>query len=327
MFNLKKIKEQKTTEELLNFGILNIDKPMRKTSFEISDYIRKKIAELHGIKSKKKSRKTSHFGTLDPQVTGVLPVALGRAVKLTGFFIGEDKTYVGVGRFHQPVEMEKLQEKINEKFLGVVVQKPPVKSSVKRQAREREVYDFKILETSEKESEKNKDFLFYVKCQGGTYVRKLISDLGEELGIGGHMLELRRVEAGPFTEYEKEDENENNVSGCVSLYDFEKAIDEYKREVEKGIKKDEKLREMIIPAEIVYELYPVLRLKNNPEKVKQFLTGKPLYLRDIENYQEVEKIKPDSIVSVFLGDRFIGMYRIQGKNEQEIFAKPEFVYN
>src|SRR6056297_4194560 len=104
MVNLQEIKKQKTTEELLNFCIINIDKPMKKTSFEISDFVRKKIAELHGIKSKKKSKKTSHFGTLDPQVTGVLPVALGRAVKLTGFFIGEDKAYIGIARFHKEIE-------------------------------------------------------------------------------------------------------------------------------------------------------------------------------------------------------------------------------
>src|SRR6056297_2037730 len=121
MVNSQEIKKQKTTKELLNFGILNIDKPVRKTSFEVSDFVRKKIAEAEGIETKKKSRKTSHFGTLDPQVTGVLPVALGRGVKLTGFFIGEDKTYVGIARFHQPVEIKKLQEKINEKFLGQIV--------------------------------------------------------------------------------------------------------------------------------------------------------------------------------------------------------------
>src|SRR6056297_3629407 len=202
MVNSQEIKKQKTTEELLNFGILNIDKPVRTTSFEVSDFVRKKIAEAEGVETKKKSRKTSHFGTLDPQVTGVLPVALGRAVKLTGFFIGEDKTYIGIARFHQEVEIETLQKEIDEKFTGKIMQTPPVKSSVKRQAREREVYEYKILETSEEGNEKNKDFLFYVKCQGGTYARKLVSDLGAEIGVGAHMLELRRLKAGPFSENE-----------------------------------------------------------------------------------------------------------------------------
>ena len=317
MVNLQEIKEQKTTKELLNFGILNIDKPVRKTSFEVSDFVRKKIAEAEGVETKKKSRKTSHFGTLDPQVTGVLPVALGRAVKLTGFFIGEDKTYVGIARFHQAVEIKTLQEKIDEKFTGVIMQTPPVKSRVKRQSRARRIYEYKVLEADEN----HKDFLFYVKCQGGTYARKLVSDLGAEIGTSAHMLELRRVKAGPFSEQERESKNRNKINGSVNLYDFEKAIEEYKNG------NDKKLRELIIPAEVVSELYPVLELKNKPERVKQFLTGKPLYLRDIENNQEAEKLKPDTTVSVFSGNRFVGMYRIQGKNEQEIFAKPEFVYN
>ena len=328
--DLDKIKKEKTTKELLNFGILNIDKPVRKTSFEVSDFVRKKIAEAEGIETKKKSRKTSHFGTLDPQVTGVLPIALGRGVKLTGFFIGEDKTYVGIARFHQPVEIKKLQEKIDEKFLGRIVQTPPIKSSVKRQAREREVYEYKILETSEKESEKNKDFLFYVKCQGGTYARKLVSDLGEELGIGGHMLELRRLKAGPFSENKREGKNGDKINGCVNLYDFEKAIDEYKKSGDE--KAEEKLRELIIPAEVVSELYPFLELKDKQDRIKQFLTGKPIYLRDIENPEKLENLEEGKIVSVFLKNRFIGMYRLvnsqENKNKKEdVFLKPEFVYN
>ena len=79
--DIEKIKQNKTVSELLEFGIINIDKPSNPTSFDVSDFVRKKL----GI------RKTSHFGTLDPKVTGVLPIALNRACKLTGFFLGEDK--------------------------------------------------------------------------------------------------------------------------------------------------------------------------------------------------------------------------------------------
>lgn len=322
MVNLQEIKRGKTTKELLNFGILNIDKPVRKTSFEVSDFVRKKITEAEDIETKNKSRKTSHFGTLDPQVTGVLPVALGRAVKLTGFFIGEDKTYVGIARFHQETDIKTLQKKINEKFLGRVLQTPPVKSRVKRQSRPRTVYEFKILESDEN----RKDFLFYVKCQRGTYARKLISDLGAEVGISGHMLELRRIKAGPFSENQvKTKDKKSKINGCVDLYDFEKAITEYK---ESNGKNDKKLRDLIIPAEVVSELYPVLELKDKPERIKQFLTGKPIYLRDIKDREKVVHLKPDKIVSVFLGNRFIGMYQlVKSKENNEIFAKPEFVYN
>ena len=75
--DLEKIKKGKSTQELLEFGIINIDKSSGPTSFNISDFVRKKL----------NLRKTSHFGTLDPKVTGVLPVALNRACKLTGFFL------------------------------------------------------------------------------------------------------------------------------------------------------------------------------------------------------------------------------------------------
>src|SRR3989344_8694369 len=109
--DINKLKDKKTTEELLEFGIINIDKPSSPTSFDVSDFVRKK-ANL---------RKTSHFGTLDPKVTGVLPIALNRACKLTGFFLGENKEYVGIMRLHEEIDREKLQEIINKKFLGKIM--------------------------------------------------------------------------------------------------------------------------------------------------------------------------------------------------------------
>jgi len=201
--NLSKIKKMKSTKELLEFGIINIDKSSGPTSFQVSEFVKKQFD----------ARKTSHFGTLDPRVTGVLPVAINRACKLAGYFLGEDKTYVGIMRIHEDIELEKIQEKINEKFLGEIIQMPPVKSRVKRQLRPRTIYEFKILE------KQGKDILFRVKCQGGTYVRTLCVDLGEELGIGAHMLELRRTNAAIFFE----DDLEYPV---ISLYDFEKTAPE-----------------------------------------------------------------------------------------------------
>src|SRR5271157_2346283 len=125
MININKIKEEKSIQELLNFGIINIDKPSGPTSFDISDFVRKKLNEI-GVK------KTSHFGTLDPKVTGVLPIALNRACKLTGFFLGEDKEYIGIMRIHKDIPLEKIKDAIKEKFLGNISQLPPKKSRVKR---------------------------------------------------------------------------------------------------------------------------------------------------------------------------------------------------
>jgi H/ACA ribonucleoprotein complex subunit 4 len=287
--NIEEIKQNKTTSELLEFGIINIDKPSGPTSFSVSEFVCKRL----------NLRKTSHFGTLDPKVTGVLPVALNRACKLTGYFLGEDKEYVGVMRLHENIELEKIREVITEKFIGKITQMPPVKSRVKRQNREREIYSFELLE------KKDKDILFKVKCEGGTYIRKLIDDLGGEMGIGAHMLELRRINAGIFNEEDKE-------SPSVKMYDFEKAVYEY----ENG--NDKLLRNIISPGEIVGKAYPVLEIRDTD--LKQILTGKPIHKKDVI---KDEGWKTESIVSCFCNNEFIGMYRIfRGK---EIFAKPEFV--
>ena len=283
--NIEKIKEKKSTKELLEFGIINIDKSSGPTSFNISEFVKKSL----GLK------KTAHFGTLDPKVTGVLPVALSRACKLTGYFLGEDKEYVGIMRMHEEVSLEKIQEVIEKKFKGIIKQTPPVKSRVKRQEREREIKGFKLLEKD------GKDILFRVVCQGGTYIRKLCDDLGKELNMGAHMLELRRVRAGIF--------KEDNI---VNLYDFEKAVNLYKEG------DDKLLREIIIPAEIISEVYKVVKVKK--EVVKNLWTGKPFFVKDVVSKPGVVK---DEIVCVFAEEEFVGMFKIiKGK---EIFAKSEFV--
>ncbi len=268
----------KSTQELLEFGIINIDKCSGPTSFQVSEFVKKKL----------NLRKTSHFGTLDPKVTGVLPVALNRACKLTGYFLGEDKEYVGIMRIHEEISLEKIKKMIKKKFLGKIKQTPPVKSRVKRQEREREIKSFELLEKD------GKDILFRAEVQGGTYIRKLLDDLGKELGIGAHMLELRRVRAGIFTE-----------DNLVNLYDFEKAVE-----------KD--LGKIIIPAEIVSEVYPAVKVKK--EIVEKLLHGSPIHNKDLVKKVNFEK---DKVISVFSGEKFIGMYKVI--NQKNIFAKSQFV--
>ena len=103
------MKQIKPIQELLNFSIINIDKPSGPTSFSVSDFIRKSL----------KLSKTSHFGTLDPQVSGVLPVALGRACRLNEYFMHKDKIYVGIMRLHSDISQEKLEEQM-KLFLGKI---------------------------------------------------------------------------------------------------------------------------------------------------------------------------------------------------------------
>ena len=294
--NIEKIKQEKSIPELLEFSILNIDKPSGPTSFWVSDFVRKTL----------NAKKTSHAGTLDPQVSGVLPILLNRACRLSDYFMHKNKTYVGIMRVHEDVDDTRLKEEI-KKFIGKIKQLPPVKSRVKREIREREIYSFNIIERDEKD---NRNVLFETEVEAGTYIRKLIHNAGENIG-GAHMLELRRVKAGIFSENDK---------SFVNLYDFEKAVHEYKEGNE------QLLREMLIPAEIVTEIMPVVYVKE--EAVKQLLTGKPIFKQDLVEDPEKLKIKEGNI-AIFANERFIGIYNLIRKEEKEkeIVAKPEFVFN
>lgn len=220
--NIDKIKSEKSIKDLLNFSIINLDKPSGPTSFTVSSFVKHLLSLT----------KTSHLGTLDPMVSGVLPISLNRACRLSDYFMHRDKTYVGIMRLHSDVKKSELK-KVIQKFIGKINQLPPVRSRVRRAERMREIKSFDILEVD------GKDILFKTRVQAGTYIRKLVHDMGEEIG-GAHMLELRRTEAGIFSE------------PSFTLYDLEKAVGLF----EKG---DESLlRAMLIPGEMVCKVLPVL---------------------------------------------------------------------
>ncbi len=172
-------------EELLKYGVVNIDKPKGPTSHQVSAYVQ----QILGVD------KAGHSGTLDPSVTGCLPIAIGRATRIVQTLLTAGKEYVAVMHLHKPIDEYKIYQAA-EKFTGKIRQMPPIKSAVKRQYRERTVYYLKIIEI------KGQDVLFKVGCEAGTYIRKLIHDMGHELGCGAHMAELRRTKAGPFSEEE-----------------------------------------------------------------------------------------------------------------------------
>ena len=300
--------EEIPIEKLLSFGIINIDKPSGPTSFTVSEHVMKQIRK-GGVKI----RKTSHFGTLDPKVTGVLPVALGRACRLTGYFIGHDKIYIGIMQVHKENDIKTLQKLINNNFTGKIQQLPPIKSRVKRAIREREVKRWELLESSEDK----KSFLFIAEVQGGTYIRKLCSDLGEMEEVGGaHMLELRRIQAGVFNENDKE-------FPITDLYELEKAIES----LEKG---DETLiRKIVMPGEeAIKKIMNVVYVKNDKARIKQLLTGKPVYKEDVVARFDISKIKGNEIFAVFTGgeDRFLEIAQ-KPVGEGKVIGKSLFVYN
>ena len=276
-------------EDLLNFGLINIDKSKGPTSYSVSEFLRRQL-DL---------KKTSHMGTLDPKITGVLPVTLGRACKLAGYFIKHDKTYVGVLETHKECDIKKLQKLIDDNFVGKIKQTPPHRSAVKVQERERTVYSWKLIESGED----GRSFLFECRVEGGTYIRKLCSDLGEMIG-GAHMGELRRTEAGIFDE-----------STLVNLFDFKSAVDKYKNGDE------ESLRKMLIPAEdAIKKVLPVVEVDKSA--IKALHIGKPLL---ISNVKKKSDVVPGDYFAAFCGEQFVGVYK--KTDEASVFARSEFVYN
>lgn len=197
------------TKDLVNYGIINLDKPKGPTSHQTADFV-KKVLNID---------KAGHSGTLDPHVTGVLPIALGRATRIVEYLLKAGKEYVALMHLHKEVKEKEIKDMF-KKYTGKIKQLPPVKSSVKRQIRTRTIYYLEILEIE------GKDVLFKVGCQAGTYIRKLIHDIGQSLKTGAHMAQLRRTKVASFDE-----------STLFTLQDLTDAFYYYKQGNEKFIRK------------------------------------------------------------------------------------------
>ena len=174
---------KRTVEQLLQYGLILIDKPPGPTSHEVVAWT-KRILNIP---------KAGHSGTLDPQVSGVLPLGLGEGTKVLGVLLFGPKEYFGLGRLHSQPSKEELQSLLKE-FTGEIFQKPPQRSSVLRQTRTRKIYELQLVE------QKERLLLLRVLCEAGTYIRKLYYDIGEVLGPGGSMIELRRSRVHQFSE-------------------------------------------------------------------------------------------------------------------------------
>ena len=212
--------DKRTIEQLLNYGIIILDKPPGPTSHETVAWT-KRILKLPKI---------GHSGTLDPQVSGVLPLGLGEATKALGVLLYGPKEYHALGRVHSLPSKEKLSEIINL-FKGEIFQKPPQRSAVVRQTRSRSIYEFEVLE------QKERLLLTRILCEAGTYIRKLYYDIGELLGPGATMIELRRTRVDQFRE----------TDGLVTLHQLVDAFALWEE------KKDEtKLMKIIKPVECAF---------------------------------------------------------------------------
>ena len=220
-------------EKLLDMGVVIIDKPAGPTSHQVSAWAKEILSGIIPVD------KAGHGGTLDPAVTGVLPIALGRAVRGIDSILLGGKEYIAILRLHSAVSESRIREVFSE-FVGDIYQTPPVRSSVKREMRVRRIYALDILEID------GRDVLFRVESQAGTYIRTLCVDIGAALGVGGNMQELRRIRTGPYSE-----------NMAVTLQQLRDVVENYK---ETGGEAD--LRGAILPAETLFSRMKSVVLKD-----------------------------------------------------------------
>ena len=254
---------ERPINEHLKYGVINLDKPANPSSHEIVAWVKKIL----------KVEKTGHSGTLDPKVTGCLIVCLNRATRLVKSQQSAGKEYVGIIKFHSPIESITEVENCLKKLQGACFQRPPLISSVKRELRVRTIYDYKLYEF---DKEKNMA-IFWISCEAGTYVRTMCVHMGLLAKTGGHMQELRRVRSGIL----KED------STMVTMHDVLDAMYVYEQ-----VKNEDYLRRVVRPLEILLTNYPRIVVKDSAINAicygaKLTVPGVLKYENNIENGKEV----------------------------------------
>ena len=221
---------------MLRSGIIIADKPKGITSREAAERIR----EITG------AQRAGNSGTLDPNATGVLVVCIGNATKIMPALQALDKEYVATIHFHSGISLAALGGLI-KRFSGKIRQVPPVNSAVARKEREREIYSIEILGMD------GKDASLKIRCEAGTYIRKLADDMGRLCG-GAHLKELRRTAVGNFT-----------IDISHSLQEIEKAS-------------EKSMARIILPVEHGVTHLKKLTLKE--DALRKALLGKPLVQSD-----------------------------------------------
>lgn len=209
-------------------GILNIDKPQGITSHDVVDIVRKIFPGI----------KVGHTGTLDPIATGVLPICIGKATKLSDELLSENKVYkvkmlLGVetdtyditGKivFANTLNEDEIyiKERI-KRFIGKSSQIPPIYSAIKIKGKKAYEYARNGENVSLKPRKieifniddidvnlRKRQVSFVVSCTKGTYIRSLVHDIGIKLGCGATMIELKRLKTGDF-----------DINDSIDLYEF-----------------------------------------------------------------------------------------------------------
>lgn len=254
--------EERTLEEHIKYGVINLDKPPGPTSHEVVAWL-KKVLDI---------KRAGHGGTLDPKVSGVLPVSLEESTKIVQTILPAFKEYVCVMRLHDDVSLEQVNS-VSREFVGDILQIPPVRSAVKRELRKRRIHYLSILEKD------GRDVLFRVGCQGGTYIRKLCHDIGLVIGCDAHMVELRRTKSGSF----KEDD-------LVTLHDVTDAYHLWK---ENGV--EALLKEVIMPVEKAVDHLPKMVVRDSA--VDAICHGADLAIPGISKLDS--KIEKQDMLAIF----------------------------
>lgn len=232
---------ERPVESLLQFGVVNLDKPAGPSAHQVAGWVR----DLVGVE------RAAHAGTLDPKVTGCLPTMLGDATRLAPVFLEGTKEYIAVLELHglPPTDIEAT---IAE-FETNVYQKPPRKSAVTRRLRSRRIHELDLLELAERQA------LLRIRCESGTYIRKLCHDLGLALGTGGHMGDLRRVATDPFDD-----------TDLVTFQDLADGL-AWAHEGDS----ETFLREIVAPAERAMDHLPAITIARSA--AEQVAEGAPVY--------------------------------------------------
>ncbi|HJY14598.1 MAG TPA: RNA-guided pseudouridylation complex pseudouridine synthase subunit Cbf5 [Nitrososphaeraceae archaeon] len=248
---------------LFDYGLILIDKPSGPTSHEVASWV-KKILNIE---------KSGHSGTLDPGATGLLPMGLGESTKALSILLLGPKEYYSIARIHSNFDRHIL-EKVLLEFHGDIYQRPPQRSSVKRMTRIRRIHEIEYVEENEKL------ILLRILCQAGTYIRKLIYDIGEIIGSGATMVELRRTRVSHFFERD----------GLIKLHDLYNAFYLYKEKND-----EENLRNVIKPIEICFKELPAVVIRDTA--VDALCHGAQLAIPGISEISP--SIQKDDLVAIY----------------------------
>ncbi|WP_435099682.1 RNA-guided pseudouridylation complex pseudouridine synthase subunit Cbf5 [Halarchaeum sp. P4] len=252
---LRDAPSERDVESLCSFGVVNLDKPPGPSAHQVSAWVR----DMMGVE------KAAHAGTLDPKVTGCLPILTGAATRLAPALLEGAKEYVAVLELHARAPTD--YEAVLSEFEGRLYQKPPRKSAVARRLRVREVYELEALEVSDD----RRQLLLRIRCESGTYVRKLCHDLGLALGTGAHMGHLRRTETGPFDD-----------GDLAYLQDLSDALARWRERAE-----DDWLREVVAPAERALTHLPSVTIA--PSAAREVAEGAPVFAPGVIDAEEVDE--------------------------------------